>query len=117
MKEQWRANAVGVHPEVETYLRLRKHGVRYVATVVAGGDVVDSIGLQKTVSQRFFDKEGIVMSERIHTRLVIKEVGRPLESYAFSGDLIAIVREALIGQELLISPRKVHIADNVDTYA
>ena len=97
MKEQWRANAVGVHPEMATYSRLKEHGVRHVATAIAGGDVGDSHGLHKTVSQRFFDREGLDMSERIQTRMVIKEVGRPLETYAASPELILVVTNALRG--------------------
>lgn len=75
LKEQWRANANGVHPEVETYLRLREHGVQGIATVIAGGDVIGPRGVHKTISQRYFDKDGIHIPERIQTRLVLKEVG------------------------------------------
>lgn len=97
MKEQWRANAIGVHPEIATYLRLREHGVECIATAVAGGDVSDAHGVHKTVSQRFFDKQGLDMSERIQTRLVIKEVGRALETYSGSPELIIATTHALLG--------------------
>ena len=96
-KEQWRANAIGVHPELETYQRLHEHNVSHIATAIAGGDVRGERGLHKTISQRYFDKEGIDMHERIQTRLVLKEVGRPLESYADSIDLILVVNDALQG--------------------
>lgn len=99
MKEQWRANAVGVHPELETYSRLREHGVRNVATAIAGGDVGSSRGLHKTASQRFFDKDGKDIPERIQTRLVLKEVGRPLESYEDSIEMILVITQALKGMD------------------
>ena len=41
------------------------------------------------------------MYERIQTRLVFKEVGRPLESYADSIELILVVAGALLGVYLL----------------
>ncbi|KIP03556.1 hypothetical protein PHLGIDRAFT_121484, partial [Phlebiopsis gigantea 11061_1 CR5-6] len=94
-----RANAVGVHPEIATYSRLREHGVEHVATAVAGGDVSDAYGVHKTVSQRFFDKQGLDMSERIQTRLVIKEVGRSLETYDASPELIIVTTDALLGHQ------------------
>ena len=97
MKEQWRANAVGVHPEIETYQRLHKHNVQYVATVIAGGDVVGPRGVHKTITQRYFDKEGVDLPERIQTRIVLKEVGRPLESYADSSELLSILSTAFRG--------------------
>ena len=100
-KEQWRANAEGANPELETYLRLRQHGVQFVATLVAGGDVVNprSGEVNKTVSQRYFDKQGIDLSERIQTRIVLKEVGRPLETYADTIELLTVVGHALVGEQ------------------
>lgn len=97
MKEQWRANSDGVHPEIQTYLRLREHGVKCVATLVAGGDVSGPRGLHRTISQRFFHKQGVNIPERIQTRLVLKEVGRPLETYKDSVELIIVTIHALIG--------------------
>lgn len=97
LKEQWRANAVGVHPELKTYERLRQHGVQGVATAIAGGDVHGLRGLHKTASQRYLNKQGFDIPERIQTRLVLKEVGRPLETYGDSIDLIVVTTHAFIG--------------------
>ena len=96
-KEQWRPNAVGVHPEIETYQRLRKHNVSHVATAIAGGDVRVGTEPRKTESQRYFDKQGIHLPERLQTRLVLKEVGRPLESYTDSIELISVVGDSVEG--------------------
>ena len=101
LKEQWRANCTGVNPEIKTYERLRQHGVRGAATVIAGGDVPG----HKTVSQQYFDSQGIELSERIHTRLVFKEVGRPLETYRDSIELILLIGQAILGAPLRHSPR------------
>lgn len=97
LKEQWRAKANGVHPELETYIRLRQHGVQGVATAIAGGDVGGPRDLHKTVSQRYFDKQSFNISERVQTRLALKEVGRPLETYKDSIELILLTAHALIG--------------------
>lgn len=104
LKEQWRANAPGVNPEIKTYMRLREHNVQCVATVIAGGDVSSpgSSSVHKTVSQRFFDKQGLDLPERIQTRLVLKEVGRPLETYSDSIELIQVTTHALIGAPSLL---------------
>ena len=98
LKEQWRANAIGIHPEIETYKRLQEHNVHYVATVVAGGDVSSLRGVHKTISQRYFDKQGINLPERVQTRLVLKEVGRPLETYVNSVELLMILGTAIKGR-------------------
>ena len=97
LKEQWRVNAPGAHPEVETYKRLHRHDVRNVATAIAGGDVLGPHGYQTTLSQRIFDKEGVEVPERIQTRLVLREFGRPLETYEGPKELINVTTHALIG--------------------
>ena len=99
LKEQWRANAVGVHPEIETYKRLQEHDVHYVATIVAGGDVSGPRGVHKTISQRYLDKKGIELPERVQTRIVLKEVGRPLGTYADSIELLLIMGTAVKGKQ------------------
>ena len=93
LKEQWRRNSEKSNPEMNTYQRLRQHGVRAVATLIAGGDVAG----HRTVSQRYLNKDGYDLSERIQTRLIFKEVGRPLGTYCNSPELISLVTQALIG--------------------
>ncbi|EKM52401.1 uncharacterized protein PHACADRAFT_149017, partial [Phanerochaete carnosa HHB-10118-sp] len=81
IKDSWRPNAPGVRPEVETYARLHEHNVSYVATAIAGGDVdIPGDGPQRTQTDKHLP-ESARQSERIHTRLVTKEVGIPLDSY------------------------------------
>ena len=101
LKEQWRANCVGVNPEMETYERFRRHGVQGVATVIAGGDVAG----HRTISQRYFNKGGFELSERIQTRLVLKEVGRPLETYRDSVELILLTTQAILSALFLHNPQ------------
>ena len=100
IKDQWRPVAPGAHPEIETYERLRKHEVEYVATCLGGGDTMSKDGtLQRTLTHELFPPDAIFdNSERFHTRLVLKEVGIPLEEYSNSMDLITVVFHALIGK-------------------
>ncbi|KIP03555.1 hypothetical protein PHLGIDRAFT_496602, partial [Phlebiopsis gigantea 11061_1 CR5-6] len=97
LKDYWRA--ADTHSEVETYHRLLQHGVRNVATAIAGGDVIGAHGVQKTLSQRFFDGDRVDVPERIHTRLVLKEIGRPLETYKGAKELISVTTQALVAHK------------------
>lgn len=115
LKDQWRANAEGCHPELETYKRLKQANVSHVATAIAGGDVLDprTGSPQRTVSQIYLEKYSRtpdlpVPVERIHTRLVLREVGRPLEKYRHSIELIRVCRHALCGV-LRTTPLPVHV--------
>lgn len=98
IKDQWRANHPGAHPEIETYERLREHNIDCVATCLGGGDVVSpSTGeVQRTLTHEDLPDD-IDNSERFHTRLILKQVGRPLELYANTPDLITITLQALLG--------------------
>lgn len=114
LKDQWRSHAKSNHPELETYRRLEKHNVSFVATAIAGGDVIDprTGGPQTTVSQKYLEKyshmpDSAVPTARIHTRLVVHQVGRPLEEYRNSIELIWICLQALSGA--LHLPQPIHI--------
>ena len=100
IKDQWRPVAPGAHPEIETYERLRTHEVAHVATGLGGGDTMSKDGtLQRTLTHELFPPDAIFdNSERFHTRLVLKEVGIPLEQYSNSMELILVVFHALIGK-------------------
>ena len=99
IKDQWRPIARGAHPEIETYERLRKHKVSCVATCLGGGDTISKDGtVQRTLTHELFPQDATFdNSERFHTRLVLKEIGIPLEEYPNSTELITIVYHALVG--------------------
>lgn len=100
LKEQWRSNSPDQNPEMATYSRLREHDVRCVATVIAGGDVggPHASARHETISQEFFEGADRSCYERIHTRIVFKEVGRPLGTYVNSIELMTVVTHAIIGK-------------------
>lgn len=103
LKDYWCPNLAGVHPELETYARLRQHHVRYVATALAGGTVLGSDGQpQTTVTQEILranrrDQHVAVPPEAFHYRFVVREVGQPLEAYKRSVHLWSILLASIIG--------------------
>ncbi|GJE97853.1 hypothetical protein PsYK624_140750 [Phanerochaete sordida] len=96
IKDSWRSKK-NLHAEADTYLRLKKHGVQHVATLLAGGDVGGSASPQHTVSQEYQPDGPHKDFERAHHRVVFKEIGRPLDGYPNSGELIILVSHAAIG--------------------
>ncbi|KAF7790390.1 hypothetical protein EIP86_001345 [Pleurotus ostreatoroseus] len=95
MKDSWRSDVIGVHPELEVYRRLREKDVKYVATAIGGGDVGGSQP-QMTLNQQWIVKPS-VPNTRIHYRLLTLQVGRPLDTYERSADLIVAVKNAFYG--------------------
>ncbi|GJE92649.1 hypothetical protein PsYK624_088040 [Phanerochaete sordida] len=96
LKDSWRAVS-RKHTELETYRRLHAAEVEFIATPVAGGDISE----QRTKSQSFMQNRPANMrpAERVHTRLVTKEIGRALETYEGSFELISFVYHAFFGHQ------------------
>ena len=98
MKDYWRPLGSRLHTELETYERLRSRGVLGVATAIAGGDVVDDVGENEvTDTQRWLQDENDCPSQRQHFRIVTREIGKPLETFATFTDFILYVYTALLG--------------------
>ncbi|EKM57032.1 uncharacterized protein PHACADRAFT_183570 [Phanerochaete carnosa HHB-10118-sp] len=98
LKDQWRA--APRRPELDVYRRLHSRiqdesSRKYIATPIAGGDIDG----QRTDSQDFMNHldSRLRPVERVHTRLITKEIGRPLETYHGSYELIKFVRHAFTG--------------------
>lgn len=91
VKDFWRHDSPYLKPEWETYRRLREHGVtEHVGSVIAGGDVGGPSRTQRTILLRTNERY-------VHSRLVMREVGRPLETYGTSVELIIATYHALLG--------------------
>ena len=107
VKDGWRPLAERVHPEWDVYKRLKEHDVKYVATAIAGGDVQ---GSEDKVPQCTFTQQYIPGGpetrpvQRMHCRLAIKQVGRSLDTYRDSDQLMSVVYQALLGTHLAIIP-------------
>lgn len=92
LKDTWRPPTTpGVHPEREVYESLKKHEVPFVAHLVCGGDVQGE-NVQKTTTQNYGR-----LDHRIHYRIVVEEVCRPLKAYWDSHALVYTVLCALLG--------------------
>lgn len=94
LKGAWRAKTA--NSEIKVYEDLWKAGVRCIATPICGGDVVGSDGkVQQTVTQKYLTDIPV----RIHCRLVVEEIGRPLEDYEGGEDLVGALLCALIAHQ------------------
>ncbi|EKM56598.1 uncharacterized protein PHACADRAFT_194191 [Phanerochaete carnosa HHB-10118-sp] len=83
--------------QLEAYIRLHQHKVPYIATPIAGGDVDG----QCTISQKYMThlSEEWRPSKRVHIRLVTKEVGRLLETYKDSVELLEVCTCAYVAHK------------------
>ncbi|CAL1715118.1 unnamed protein product [Somion occarium] len=88
LKDAWRLDSPDSHPEWEVYKKLKDADVKNTATMRCGGDV-HGHKLQCTLSQAKLSLARL--KPRIHCRLVINEIGCPLETYETSSDLIFFV--------------------------
>ncbi|KAI0073858.1 hypothetical protein K474DRAFT_1602653 [Panus rudis PR-1116 ss-1] len=98
LKESWRLDSPTVHPEWKTYERLQANGVEHVGTMLCGGDVLDpdTGSVQRTTNQRYGNGR---FTARIHTRLVLKQIGRRLEDYKEAKELCRILLGGLLGHQ------------------
>lgn len=95
LKDVWRANSPRIRSELKTYIALNTAGVQYVPTILGGGDV-GGLQPQHTLTQEYLNSPSIPL-ERLHSRLILLEIGRPLKSYENSTGLIFYTYDALVG--------------------
>ncbi|CAL1715122.1 unnamed protein product [Somion occarium] len=88
LKDAWRSDSLNSHPEWEIYSKLKNANVKNIATMRCGGDVYNP-KLQCTLSQDYISSP--LLKRRIHSRLIINEIGFPLDAYETSRILIYIV--------------------------
>ena len=97
LKDYWYAVHGTVHPEADVYRKLKDARVRYVATLVAGGDVVDSEGEQETLRRDLLAPNSKPLVKR-HHRFVVEQVGIRLHEYKEDWELMHAVFCALVGE-------------------
>ncbi|KAH9944879.1 hypothetical protein B0H21DRAFT_823036 [Amylocystis lapponica] len=96
LKDSWRSDdSEHIPPERKTYQRLHAKGVRFIATLICAGDV--GVPARRTRTQEFASE--IVLDARVHYRLVVKQVGRPLEDYEHSREMVTVVRDVFQAHE------------------
>ncbi|GJE86480.1 hypothetical protein PsYK624_025600 [Phanerochaete sordida] len=90
LKDQWRS-LFNKHTELETYRRLHEKKVNYIATLLAGEEMQSQI----TATQKYWRD----MRGKIHTRIVTKEIGLPLEDYTDAQELLTVIQHAMTGHK------------------
>lgn len=97
LKDCWRLVHKKAEPEMSIYAHLHKSQVPNIPDVLYGGDVYSPSGArQDTHTETKFEGS---FCGYVHTRLVMKEIGRPLSEYQNSHELVVAVRDALKGTE------------------
>ncbi|TCD65385.1 hypothetical protein EIP91_002749 [Steccherinum ochraceum] len=100
IKDYFRPDVSIINSETDTYLSLKAHKVRNIATFLCGGDVFsypgDARSLQRTRSQKHIKSS---QAARIHHRIVVEEVCRALAQYKQSRELCIAVLGALRAHE------------------
>ncbi|KAH8813576.1 hypothetical protein DL96DRAFT_1535738 [Flagelloscypha sp. PMI_526] len=90
LKDQWRVKEYGL--EGDTYARLKRYGVRHIMEVVAYGDVMGSphqrCGFEDLV-------HGQALRSLVHSRTVLNLVGRPLDKFESTKELVQVMLDVL----------------------
>ncbi|TCD63746.1 hypothetical protein EIP91_004997 [Steccherinum ochraceum] len=95
LKDSWATRSDDVHPELDVYKRLEPHKIPGIATVRCGGDLPMTPGgddLQETRTQDWEGADDYL--PRVHTRIVLNEIGIPLKDYSDSKELCSAVSVA-----------------------
>ncbi|EIW53182.1 uncharacterized protein TRAVEDRAFT_52317 [Trametes versicolor FP-101664 SS1] len=111
IKDYWRLDLGPDYlTEREVYLELSKDFLTrplHVPTLLGGGDVFDArMETQRSLAHAVVaasrsghvDRDGVCPG-RVHTRLVFKEVCRPLESFKDARELASVVHDALLAHK------------------
>ena len=96
LKDYWRPISDNIHAELAVYERLSSYHVKHVATALGGGDVAN----QTTITDQYLNIA--LLLQRLHCRIVIEQLARPLEDYKDSAEMIFIVYDALQGESYVI---------------
>jgi hypothetical protein len=102
LKDTWRVIHPGVLPEHDIYASLASKEVPHVATMIAYHDMLNEATQTKDFAGeewvRFKDSDPPRSFRKFqHYRLVLKEVGRPLQSFENVKELVQVFRDTLQG--------------------
>ncbi|KAG7088727.1 hypothetical protein E1B28_012695 [Marasmius oreades] len=101
MKDTWGVAAEGVLEEATVYSKLRDAGVRNILRLVAAGDVRHrgSQNMQNTKTQDHAKQRNNRLESLRHCRLVFEECGKSLRRCETVGDMICVMRDAIIAHK------------------
>ncbi|KAI0780330.1 hypothetical protein C8Q74DRAFT_758453 [Fomes fomentarius] len=96
LKDCWRAYMPGqTRPEHLVHQRLHEYKVRYIATLIGGGDV-EGPGVQKTMVQEYLHGEdGRKYVPRVHYRMATEEIGLPLQEFRNFRELTLVMADVV----------------------
>ncbi|KAJ8519090.1 hypothetical protein ONZ45_g3926 [Pleurotus djamor] len=97
LKEQWRGSKVD--SEINTLQKLKQAKVKHVPTLVCGGDFPEHTTRSDTLVKDEWRVGGAPLDSRTLTRLVVKEVGKPLSAFPDSKTLIQAIFDAFVGHQ------------------
>ncbi|TFY68521.1 hypothetical protein EVJ58_g968 [Rhodofomes roseus] len=98
LKDHWRPCIKSSLFEGEVLQSMRSAGVQYVPTPLAAGIVQDEMGVQETCTQDFLpvdERTGCYAPRQEHYRLVVKEIGEPLDKHKTPKELVKVMWHAL----------------------
>lgn len=102
LKDSWRVDLPGIHPEGLTYKTLEKANVRNIAHCLESGDIsTTEYHATKTpgfAAAPWACHSYIQFIPHRHYRLALDIIGRSLITFKSSYEMVAVVRDGLIGQ-------------------
>lgn len=102
LKDSWRPGHPNIRAELDVYIYLNNKKVDYIATAIGGGDVCSG-AVQRTLTQDYLNDTDGSPLERHHCRLVVAEIGRPLDTYFNSVELMHVVFDCAVGMPCCLS--------------
>ena len=114
MKDSWRVVLNGVPKEGDVYSKFEAEGVPNVPRCSNSGDIGED-RYHSTQTDRFcregwFARYEYGLTRHRHYRLILDDIGQPLEGFKCSRDMVRAVRAALIGK-FVIGRVEVYVAE------
>ncbi|KAI0645209.1 hypothetical protein C8Q79DRAFT_927439 [Trametes meyenii] len=100
LKDVWRVDHVGIRKEGEILGYLNGRDVQNIPTKICDGDV-DPLSPQTTVSQKIWkkkhpgDEDKCPLKTHTHYRLVVREIGLPMDQFENGRELIYLVSKCI----------------------
>ncbi|KAH9015180.1 hypothetical protein EDB84DRAFT_1277390 [Lactarius hengduanensis] len=99
LKDSWRVLLDDVTPEGEIYARLCQHSVPNIPSCSRAGDVGDD-AYHNSRTHEFVGKYGgpMQLTPHRHYRLVLDTIGRRLENFSHSWEMVSAIYASLVGE-------------------
>ena len=114
MKDSWRLVIEGVPKEGDVYSKFKANGVPNVPHCSNSGDIGDdtyhSMQTDRFLNANWAPNYAYDLTPHRHYRLILDDIGQPLDSFNCSRDMVRAVCAALIGQ-FFLSTVEVYLTD------